>query len=302
MSETAIVFDIQRASLHDGPGIRTTIFLKGCPLDCLWCHNPEAISPARQLFFYFDKCTQCGDCVKVCDDDVHHLKDGKHTINYNKCTFCGKCVEACNFNALKIIGTAMSVDDVMREIIADIDFYTNSGGGMTLSGGEPLSNFSFSMELLKRCREMGINTCVETSGFISEAKFKKFLPLVDIFLFDYKLTDTVEHKKYTGVPNERILGNLNLAYRQGIPIILRCIVVPGINDTETHFKGICDLNAKYPHLKDIEILPYHTMGNNKRISIGIDETLTHLNTVPSEIADNWIAQLKIMGCSKAKIG
>jgi pyruvate formate lyase activating enzyme len=302
MSETAIVFDIQRASLHDGPGIRTTIFLKGCPLECLWCHNPEAVEPARQLFFYFDKCTQCGDCVKVCEDDVHHLTDGKHTIDYDKCTFCGKCVEACNFNALKIIGVEMSVDDAMREIMADFDFYTNSGGGMTLSGGEPLSQFSFSMELLKRCRENGVNTCVETSGFIAAEQFKKILPLVDIFLYDYKLTGSDKHMKYTGVPNERILENLDLAYRNGIPIILRCIIVPGINDTEVHFKGICDLNEKYPDLKGIEILPYHTMGNSKRTSIGIDETLTHLDSVPPETASQWIEKLKEMGCSKVKIG
>ncbi len=302
MSETAIVFDIQRASLYDGPGIRTTIFLKGCPLDCLWCHNPEAISTKRQLFFYFDKCILCGDCERVCDDDVHHLIDGKHIIDYDKCTFCGKCVEACNSNALKVIGAEMSVDDVMHEILADVDFYTNSGGGMTLSGGEPLIQSSFSIELLKRCRENGVNTCVETSGFIAAEQFKKVLPLVDIFLFDYKLTDLDQHIKYTGVPNGRILENLDLAYKHGTPIILRCIIVPGINDTDVHFKGICDLNEKYPDLQGIEILPYHTMGNSKRTSIGIDETLTHLNTVPPETAEKWIAQLKKMGCEKAKIG
>lgn len=302
MSETAIVFDIQRASLHDGPGIRTTVFLKGCPLDCLWCHNPEAIETKRQLFFYADKCTQCGDCEAVCEDDVHHFVNRKHTIDYDKCTLCGKCVEACNFNALKIMGTEMSVDDVMHEIMADVDFYKNSGGGMTLSGGEPLAQFSFSMELLKRCREAGVNTCVETSGFVSSTQFKKVLPLVDIFLFDYKVTGSKEYRKYTGVPNEQILENLDVAYRHGIPIILRCIVVPGINDTEIHFKGICELDAKYHDLKGIEILPYHTMGNSKRTSIGKNETLTHLDTVSPETADQWIEKLKEMGCSKVKIG
>jgi pyruvate formate lyase activating enzyme len=196
----------------------------------------------------------------------------------------------------------MSVDDVMSEIMADVDFYTNSGGGMTLSGGEPLSQFSFSMELLKRCRENGVNTCVETSGFIAAEQFKKVLPLVDIFLFDFKLTDSDEHIKYTGVPNEGILKNLDLAYRNGTPIILRCIVVPGINDNEKHFKGICALNEKYPGLLGIEILPYHTMGNSKRTSIGSGETLTHLNTVPPETASQWIEKLKEMGCSKVKIG
>jgi pyruvate formate lyase activating enzyme len=302
MSEKAIIFDIQRASLHDGPGIRTTIFLKGCPLDCLWCHNPEAIASKRQLFFHDDKCTQCGDCAKVCDEDVHHFIDGKHTIDYDKCKLCGKCVDACNFNALKIIGAEMSIDEVMLEIMADFDFYTNSGGGMTLSGGEPLLHFSFSMELLKRCKEMDVSTCVETSGFVSAIQFKQLLPFVDLLLFDYKITGSKEHKKFTGVQNERILENLDVAYQHGIPIILRCIVVPGINDTDQHFKGIIALNEKYPNLKGIEILPYHTMGNNKRTSIGVDETLTHLKTVPPEVSGKWIEKLKESGCNKAKIG
>ncbi len=301
MSEKAIIFDIQRASLHDGPGIRTTIFLKGCPLDCLWCHNPEATSPNPQLFFRYDKCTQCGDCVKVCLQNVHKIVDGIHSVDYDKCKLCGSCVGACNYNALKIIGNEMTVDEVMLEVMADVDFYTNSGGGITLSGGEPLAQFSFSVELLKRCREIGVSTCVETSGFVSDEQFKKILPLVDIFLFDYKVTSSKEHKKFTGVPNERILENLDVAYQHGIPIVLRCIIVPGINDTDLHFMGICDLHAKYPNLKGIEILPYHTMGNNKRTSIGVHETLIDLETVPAEIAGKWIQKLKKLGCEKVSL-
>ena len=302
MSEKGIVFDIQRASLHDGPGIRTTVFLKGCPLECLWCHNPEAVSSNRQLFFHFDKCTLCGDCAIVCEKDVHHILDGKHTIDYDKCTFCGKCVGACNSSVLKIVGKEMSIDEVMLEVKADFDFYTNSGGGMTLSGGEPMLQFTFSMELLRRCKMMGINTCVETSGFVSEVHFREILPFVDILLFDYKVTGSDQHRKYTGVPNESILSNLDLAYHEGIPIILRCPVVPGINDTEQHFRLISALNEKYPNLKGIELLPYHDVGNNKRTSIGTDRTLADLNTTLPEVSDYWLSQLKKLGCVKAKIG
>ena len=302
MSETAIVFDIQRASLHDGPGIRTTIFLKGCPLSCLWCHNPEAIATNRQLFFHYDKCTQCGDCERVCEDDVHHLIKGIHSIDYDKCTLCGKCVDACNSNALKITGKEMGVGEVMPEIMADYDFYINSGGGMTLSGGEPLLHFSFSMELLKQCRVAGVQTCVETSGFVSATQFKQILPFVDLLLFDYKVSGSGNYKKYTGVTNKRILDNLDMAYHLGVPIILRCPVIPGINDNTLHFKGICALHKKYPNLQGIEILPYHTMGNSKRISIGKEETLTDLETVPSEVAHQWIRKLKEFGCEKARIG
>lgn len=302
MSEKAIVFDIQRGSLHDGPGIRTTIFLKGCPLDCLWCHNPEATSSKRQLFFHYDKCTQCGDCTKVCPENVHQIIDNVHIIDYDKCNFCGKCVEACNYNALKIIGNEMSVDEVMNEVIKDMDFYENSGGGITLSGGEPLFRFSYSKEILQRSKELNINTCVETSGFVSPYKFQQILPLVDVLLFDYKLTGSDAYKKYTGVSNQAILENLNAAYQFGISIILRCIVIPGINDTDEHFEAIAALEKKYPKLKSIEILPYHDMGNNKRTSIGRAETLTSLKTVVPEVSQNWIKKLRKLGCEKVKIG
>ncbi len=302
MSETALVFDIQRASLHDGPGIRTTIFLKGCPLDCLWCHNPEATSSKRQLFFHLDKCTLSGDCVSVCPENVHQIIDGDHLIDYDKCNLCGKCVEACNYNALKIVGQEMTVDEVMKEVMADIDFYKNSGGGITISGGEPLLQFSFAKSLLERCREKGINTCVETSGYVSTYKFKQILPLIDTILFDYKITGCDEHTKYTGVSNRAILENLNNAYHYGTSIILRCPIIPEVNNTDSHFKAIVDLNLKYPNLTAIEILPYHDMGNSKRTSIGRNETLKELTTVTPETANKWLEQLRSLGCDKAKIG
>lgn len=302
MSEKGIIFDIQRASLHDGPGIRTTIFLKGCPLDCIWCHNPEATSASRQLFYHFDKCTNCGDCAQVCDEKVHQFVEGKHIIEYSKCTLCGKCVEACNFSALKIIGREMTSGEVMKEIMADFDFYQTAEGGMTLSGGEPLLNFSFSMEILEACKQMGVNTCVETSGEISTQKFIRILPLVDVLLFDYKNTGPIDHKKYTGVSNERILRNLDTAYHFGVPIILRCPVIPGINDNDQHFKEISKMDKKYPGLKGIELLPYHATGNHKRTSIGIEESLPDLETVPVEVAEKWIKKLNNFGCHKATIG
>jgi pyruvate formate lyase activating enzyme len=195
----------------------------------------------------------------------------------------------------------MTIDEVMCEVTADIDFYNNSGGGVTLSGGEPLQHFSFSMELLQRCRELGVSTCVETSGYVSEVHFREILPLIDILLFDYKITGSDEHKKYTGVPNEPILGNLDIAYHAGIPIILRCPVIPGINDTEQHFRYIRALDEKYPNLKGIEILPYHDTGNHKRTSIGNEITLPGLSTTPPEVSGEWLIQLKKLGCEKAII-
>ncbi len=302
MSRKGIVFDIQRASLHDGPGIRTTVFLKGCPLDCLWCHNPESTIVKRQLFFQFDKCVACKTCVQVCPEKAHYFTDDKHIIDFDKCTLCGKCVENCPSDALRIVGCEMGVDEVMTEVIADVDFYKNSGGGITLSGGEPLSQFTFSLELLKKCKEMGVHTCVETSGEVNPKKFEQILKYVDVLLFDYKVTNNMSHIKFTGVPNLRILTNLETAYNFGVPIILRCPIIPGVNNTDEHFIAISELDRKYPKLQGIEILPYHTMGNNKRISIGFDETLTGLKTVTPELAAKWIEHLRELGCEKVKIG
>jgi pyruvate formate lyase activating enzyme len=302
MNEKAIIFEIQRASLNDGPGIRTTVFLKGCPLDCLWCHNPEATKSERQLFYQYDKCTHCGDCVSVCPQKAHLIIDQKHSIDYDKCTRCGKCVEACNFSALKIIGTVMTVDEVMAEVMADVDFYKNSGGGMTLSGGEPLFQYSFAKAILQHCKKLGVSTCVETSGFVSPFKFKQLLPFIDVLLFDYKITESQDHENYTGVPNLAILENLNAAYRYGTSIILRCPVIPEINDNDWHFNAIAEISEKYPKLAGIELLPYHDMGNSKRISIGRNETLTELKTVLPEVSQQWIEQLRMLGCTKAVIG
>jgi pyruvate formate lyase activating enzyme len=302
MKEKANIFDIHRASLHDGPGIRTTVFLKGCPLECQWCHNPEALRAEAELFFQFDKCTYCADCVTVCPQSVHIVADGVHTINYDACQLCGECVEACNYDALKIMGKEMTVSEVIAQVQKDAAFYQNSGGGITLSGGEPLFQFSFSKELLKQCKSLKINTCVETSGFVSPFKFKQLLPYIDVLLFDYKITDSHEHESYTGVPNHVILENLQAAYRYGTAIYLRCPIVPGVNDTDWHLNAIAELSEKFPKLCGIELLPYHDMGNNKRISIGKSETFTELKTVTPEVSQQWIAQLQELGCMKAIIG
>lgn len=302
MNKKAIIFDIQRASVYDGPGIRTTIFLKGCPLKCMWCHNPESQSFSDQLFYYYDKCTKCTMCHVVCENNVHEFIKERHKVNFNLCKACGKCVEECNTRALKISGTKMSIGEVMSVVEADKDFYQNSNGGVTISGGEPLAQISFVKHLLKKCKSQGINTCIETSGYVPSVKFKKILSLVDILLFDYKITGAENHKKYTGVSNELILENLDIAYQSGVPIVLRCPVIPGINDTVEHFKGIRELELKYPNLKGIELLPYHSIGNSKRKSIGLETTLPELSTISAELKEKWMEKLKELKCTKVKFG
>ncbi|MDI1249431.1 MAG: glycyl-radical enzyme activating protein [Lacunisphaera sp.] len=302
MSEQGIVTDIQRGSLRDGPGIRTTIFLKGCPLRCLWCHNPEAISPRPQLFFTEDRCVRCGACAWACPKDVHQVRSGSHEIDFGKCDSCALCVDECNSNGLRIVGKAMDVDAIMAEVMADMDFYLNSGGGVTLSGGEPLFQHSFSLEILRRSQQAHIHTCVETSGFVAPAKFEAVLPAVDLLLFDYKATTDEDHRSFTGVSNQQILVNLDAAYQLGKAIILRCPIIPGLNDTTDHFRGIRALDQKYPRLRGIELMPYHDFGNSKRPSIGLAETPLDLR-VPGETEPNrWLEALAELGCAKVRIG
>ena len=299
---SGMVFDIQRGSLHDGPGIRTTVFLKGCPLHCLWCHNPEAAQLGRQLFFAFDRCAACGECAQVCAAQVHQVQNGSHRIDYSRCQACGSCVRACPNRALKLVGRWMDVSEVMLEVTADREFYQNSRGGLTLSGGEPLAQFSFSLNLLKAARSQGIHTCLETCGYAPQKRFAQIIPFVDLFLLDYKITGRAQHKQYTGVPNELILSNLDFLVRSGQPVILRCPIIPGINDTHEHFAAIQALNQKYPSLVAIEILPYHDMGNPKRTSLGLPMTLTGLKTTQPELAQEWAAQIRELGCSRVQIG
>lgn len=261
---SGIIFDIQRFSLHDGPGIRTTVFFKGCPLRCLWCHNPESISPKIELAFYRYKCIGCNSCVLVCptgalqNDDV----DGKK-YNEKLCQFCWKCIDICPSRALVLQGKSYKLEEVLNEIVKDIPFYRQSRGGVTLSGGEPTFQFDFCLALLKACKENGISTALDTSGFVSWDKLRDLLPFVDIFLYDIKHMSSEEHRKITGVPNETILENLYRLDEAGKWIEIRIPIIPGYNDSEENIIAVADFITRLRSVRRVKLLPYHKLGLSK---------------------------------------
>jgi glycyl-radical enzyme activating protein len=288
-----IVFDLLRFSINDGPGIRTTIFLKGCSLKCEWCHNPESQSFEPQLSFNPEKCLNCFECVDACTNSAHKIKNNIHYVDWNMCKAEADCINACSSNALKMIGKEGTVEEIIWEVKKDIKYYKNSGGGVTISGGEPLAQFNFTKGLLLALKDEGIHTCIDTCGFANQEHFGKILPHTDLFLFDYKLTNNTEHKKYTNVGNELILSNLDFLYKNGANIILRCPIIPGINDNKEHFIGINKLIKKYPKLQSVELLPYHNMGRDKSLRIGKKYKLGEIIAPDAFIKQKWINFIKI---------
>ena len=298
MGEKTLILDIQKFSIHDGPGIRTTIFLKGCPLNCLWCHNPESKSYGAQLSYNEEKCIMCKKCEKVCEAGVHVFENNIHKVNFSKCVLCKKCVEACPVNALSIYGREMSTDEILDEAEKDKDFFKNTGGGITISGGEPLSRIDFSLELAKGAKKRGLHVAVETSGFVNAKSLEKIIDYVDLFLFDYKVTDKELGKELIGTENlDKILENLDLIYKRKKDIIIRCPFIPEYNVTEKHFAGILELEKKYPDILGIEILPYHNFGKSKASNIGEEYEIEIKMPVDEEI-ERWMNKLKEMGSKK----
>ncbi|MBE5732080.1 MAG: glycyl-radical enzyme activating protein [Clostridiales bacterium] len=283
-----IVFNIQKFSVNDGPGIRTTVFLKGCPLSCTWCHNPESKRAFPELMYSADKCVMCGKCAHVCPKNVHLFENGKHIVVRENCIACGKCEEECLYEALEIAGKEKSVEEVIDEVLKDKIFYETSNGGVTLSGGEPLLQYEFSLELLKRAKQEGLHTAIETCGYTSEEKIREIASYVDLFLFDYKITNDQLHKKYTGVSNERIIHNLKVLNSLGKQIILRCPIIPGINDTDEHFSGIARIANELGCVSEINVEPYHPLGKSKAEKLGVEYELSDLKFTEEEQTQAWM--------------
>jgi len=283
------IFQIQRFSIQDGPGIRTTVFLKGCPLCCLWCHNPESVQAGQEVFFSASQCMGCGYCFEHCAQHAHRMVDGVHVLDREACVACGECGKGCYTGALEMVGYEASVEEVLAEVLKDRPFYETSGGGMTLSGGEPLTQFEFSRALLAAARESGLHTCVETSGFAPFEHLLALLPLVDLFYIDCKETDPARHQDYTGVTLARIVENFTRLDALGVVTVLRCPIVPGLNARDDHFLGIAALANRLHHVKEVHILPYHPLGRSKLERLGKPDVNPEWSFPERAVVESWIA-------------
>lgn len=272
---TGLVFNIQHYSIHDGPGIRTTVFMNGCPLRCLWCQNPESQPSHPQLFFAAEKCAGCGRCVQACPNKAISIHEGRSRTNRNLCNGAGKCAEVCPNEARNLMGKHVTVEEVFRQVAADEIFYRRSGGGVTLSGGEPLAQPDFATALLKLCREAGIHTAIDTCGYAKWETVKKVLEFVDLVLYDFKHMDSIEHKRLTGVPNELILENARRIHRElSLPILARVPVIPGYNDSIQNIEAMArfiagELGASIK----VHLHPYHKLGETKYERLEISSNL-----------------------------
>lgn len=265
----ANVFNIQKFSIHDGPGIRTTVFFKGCPLKCLWCHNPESQNSDKQILFDSEKCVACGNCVNICAQDAIKMQSNIPTTNTNLCNYCVQCEIYCINGARQIVGKEYSVEEVLNEVMKDKIFYEQSNGGVTVSGGEPLIYISFIEELLKKLKDKQVHTAVDTCGAVSFENIKRVSRYTDVFLYDIKLMNDVKHKEFIGVSNELILDNLIKLSMIHNNIILRMPIVEGVNADIDHIKATIDFIKKL-NIKKINLLPYHDIAKHKYKKLGIN--------------------------------
>lgn len=265
------VFNIQRFSTSDGPGVRTTVFLKGCSNDCAWCHNPESLRRAPELRVYLHRCIGCGRCVQVCPAGAQHLDEEGRQFDRDRCRACGACADECFAGALELAGRDMTVGSVMAEVVKDEPYYRHSGGGVTFSGGEPVLQADFLLHLLRACREGGLHTAVDTAGNYSWSLLESLLPHTDLVLYDLKVLDPDLHRRYMGHDGARIRDNLRRLGESGHAFAVRTPVVGGVNDSEAEIAGIARLIGQYPALAYYELLPYHALGQAKLESLGLPQ-------------------------------
>jgi len=291
-----VIFDIKKFAIDDGPGIRTTVFLKGCPLRCWWCHNPEGQLLAPELMFRKSRCIGCEECVKDCPREALSLVIKQLSIDRENCSLCGKCAQKCPTDALAIVGKEVDVEEVMKETTKDLSFYDESRGGITISGGEPLLQIDFLNVLLDECKKKSIHTAVDTSGYAARNTIEKIKDKVDLFLYDIKMMDDRKHRKYTGVSNKQVLENFKRLAENGSDLFVRFPIVPKINDDEDNVVRIAEFILSCGQ-KQICLLPYHRAGIEKYRSLGRDYKLKTTITPSDQKLRMITRQLEAFGLS-----
>jgi pyruvate formate lyase activating enzyme len=299
---SGLIFDLKRYAINDGPGIRMTIFMKGCPLKCTWCHNPESISPKPQKLFTAAKCIGCGECVKACPNQACQLTPQGIVTNLDLCQLCGRCADVCPTEATEISGKYETIDSLLEKIEQEIIFFDQSGGGVTISGGEPLFHHEYLLALLDACQQKDIHCTVDTSGFAKTEILLAVAEKTDLFLYDLKMMDEVRHKQYTGVCNQKILGNLKILAETGAEINIRIPLIKGINDDEKNIRQTAEfiVNLSGPK-KPVNILPYHNIAIPKYLKLGQTYHSDELDE-PSESVQQQVIKIFTEYGLEAKIG
>lgn len=287
-----VIFDIQRYSISDGPGIRTTVFFKGCPLKCIWCANPESHNSHPQLFYFDSLCVRCYRCIEVCSTGASTITaNGSIHVNRKVCKACGQCTKVCHTEARTISGKTMNIEEVLEIVKKDSLFYRNSGGGITASGGEPTYQPDFLQEFFKRCQENWFHTCLDTCGYVQWDVFESILEYTDLVLFDIKHMDQVKHRELTGVNSDLILKNATKIVQKGKPIIMRLPLIPGYNNSKENVKAVGEFMNQLG-LRRVDILPYHQLGKRKYESLGKKYILRDVKSYKEEQVDLIIRELE----------
>lgn len=279
------IFNIQKFSVHDGPGIRTTVFMKGCPLRCRWCSNAESINPTPEPGIIVERCTGCGECVDTCPENTIAINDGKVSIDRSICTACKQCIPSCPEEAITIYGETVTVNEVLKEVLKDRSFYSGSGGGVTVSGGEPLKQPEFVLELFRNCKEEGISTCLDTCGYAPEEVLREVLQYTDNVLFDLKHMNVDRHKEFTGVDNERIKKNAEIVSVSEAEVLFRIPLIGGVNSDEDNIRETAEFIKSLGEDNRIELLPYHRLGIGKYKMLGRDYSGQDFETPDEEMIE-----------------
>lgn len=300
MTMTGIIYDIKKFSIHDEPGIRTTVFLKGCNLKCIWCHNPESQYNSLDISFNAELCNNCMKCIPSCILQCHEDNQGIHYFKRENCSSCGVCANQCKTKALQVIGNRLSVSDIMIKVIEDMPFYERSGGGLTISGGEPTLQLEFVKNILRSAKDNKIHTCLDTCGFCHFENLIQIIGDVDIFLYDLKETNSEIHEEVTGVPNEKIIDNLYKLDSIGGKIILRCPIIPGINNRDNYFGKIANIANDLNNILEINIIPYHPFGRSKYGKLAKSYQMCDLDQPDNATVNLWIEKVRTQTKVKVK--